>query len=259
MAAPVEEARERARALFDAAEYEQSLRVALEALQAAADDVELLVIAGRAGIEVDAPDATDHLRRASELAPQEAAVWHHLGEALATDGRTAEADAAFRRAVELDPDDQAALTHLGHTALLTGHKEEGVGYLTRAADIAHAGAGASTAAISLVEMYRSFGQYEEALAQAQRIAQATGDDAFAWLDVAELCLELDRIEEAGDAFDHLRELMDLPGREASAPEGIETEEGSAPQPEQGAALAAALAEYRRVLAKDRVATGGLGG
>ena len=139
----------------------------------APDDVELLVLAGRAGVELDAEDATEQLRRATELAPEHADAWHYLGEALATEGRTDEADDAFRRAVELNPADQVALSHLGHTSAATGREEEAVGYLSQAAQSMR---GASTAAISLVDMYRTLGHYEEALAAgaADRRGRARG-------------------------------------------------------------------------------------
>jgi Flp pilus assembly protein TadD len=214
MTAATDSARKQARASYDAAEYERCLEVASRALNDAPDDVELLVLAGRAGIEVDDHAAVERLRRATELAPDNASPWHHLGEALAADGEMPEADAAFRRAVELDPDDQFALIHLGHTALASGHKEEGVAYLARAADIAHVAHTASSASISLVDMYRSFGQYEDALAQARVVAEAAPDDALAWLDVAELCLELGRLDQAISAFERLREVDDVPGHAA---------------------------------------------
>jgi len=220
MAQSVADARDRARLMYDGAEYEQSLQAALEGLSSYPDDVELLVLAGRAGIELDDDDAVEHLRRATELAPDDASAWHHYGEALAAEGRTPEADTAFRRAVELDPEDQLALTHLGHTALAAGHNEEGVGYLARAADIAHAGAGASTASISLVDMYRSFGQYEDALAQARRLADAAPDDVLTCLDVAELSAAVGQLDEARSAFELLRELDDVPGHEAYPLHGL---------------------------------------
>jgi Flp pilus assembly protein TadD len=211
MGSTVDEARDRARGYLDAADFDASLNAAVEGLRTAPDDVELLVLAGRAGVEVDSGDAVAHLHRATELAPDHAGAWHHLGEALAAEGAMGEAEAAFRRAVELDPDDQLALTHLGHTALAGGRRDEGVGYLARAADIAHA---VSTASISLVDMYRSFGQYEDALVQARRIAEAAPEDVLAWLDVAELSLQTGQLDEARAAFERLRELDDVPGHEA---------------------------------------------
>ena len=63
-------------------------------------------------------------------------------------------------------------------------------------------------------MYRTLGQYEQALAQAQRIAEAEPDDLMAALDVAELSLEVGQLDEAVAAFQRLRELDDVPGHEA---------------------------------------------
>jgi tetratricopeptide (TPR) repeat protein len=211
MGSSTEDARRRALVCFDSADFDESRKAALAGLSDAPDDVELLVLAGRAGMEIDAEDAIDQLKRATDLDPRNAAAWHHLGEALATEGRMDEADAAFRQAVELDPDDQVALTHLGHTSLAAGRKNEGVEYLARAADIAHS---ASTASISLVDMYRSFGQYEQALQQAQLIAGAAPDDVLAQLDVAELSFQVGRLDDASSAFERLRDLDDVPGREA---------------------------------------------
>lgn len=210
MTPSADDVKQRSRALLGAGEFKQSLQAAREGLTAHPDDVELLVLAGRAGVEADSDDAVEHLRRATELAPDDAPAWHHLGEALAADGLTGEADAAFRRAVELDPADQIALTHLGHTSLAGGRDDEAVAYLTRAADGV---AGASTAAISLVDMYRSFGRYDEAAVQAKRIVAAVPDDVLAWLDVADLSLEIGRYDDAREAFERLRDLDDTPGHE----------------------------------------------
>ena len=262
---------------------------ALAGLATAPEDVELLVLAGRAGVELDAEDATEQLRRATELAPENADAWHYLGEALATEGRMDEANDAFRRAVELNPADQVALSHLGHTSAATGREEEAVGYLSQAAQSMR---GASTAAISLVDMYRTLGHYEEALTQAQRIAEAEPEDLVAALDVAELSLEVGQLDEAVAAFERLRELDDVPGHEiyplhgmiktaiqredwpralelartapVSDPEGRtlnliaflqaqagEPAEQAPTREEVDAALSASLFEYRRMHADDR--------
>src|SRR5262249_39675293 len=139
----VDDARSRARDCFDSDDFAGSRKAALEGLGEAPDDVELLVLAGRAGVELDADDAVAQLTRATELAAGNAGAWPHLGEALLTEGRTDEAHAAFRRAVDLDPDDQVALTHLGHTSVAAGNKEEGVSFLARAADMRHEASSAS--------------------------------------------------------------------------------------------------------------------
>jgi Flp pilus assembly protein TadD len=251
------EVAQQAQAHFQAGEYRQSREAALAGLAAAPQDVELLLLAGRAGVELDSEDATEQLRRATELAPENAETWHYLGEALATEGSMEEAGAAFRRAVELNPEDQVALSHLGHTSAATGRQEEAVDLLNQAAQSMR---GASTAAISLVDMYRSLGQYEEALVQVQRIAEAEPEDVVAALDVAELSLLAGRLDEAVAAFGRVRELDDTPGAESpevlallEAQAGAAAGEGAAnPNREElEAALGATLSEYRRMHADDR--------
>lgn len=285
-----------ARALFADGDFGASHRAALRALAEAPDDVELLLLAGRAGVEIDADDAIGNLRRAAELAPDDARTWSALGEALVTEGSTADADAAFRRAVELDPDDRVALTHLGHTSMAVGRDREGVEYLARAADGA---GGASTASVSLIDMYRSFGQNEEALEQAHRLAEAAPGDLVARLDVAELSLAVGHFDDARAAFTQLRDLDDVPGHEAYPlhglirvditqerwphaqelaaqakaidPHGLSTDVEAFLQAQTGAdtpaepapsrdeveaALDASLAEYRRMHADDRRANAG---
>ncbi len=281
---------QRASAHLEAGEYRESREAALAGLVDAPEDVELLVLAGRAGVELDADDATGQLQRATELAPELAEPWHYLGEALAAEGRMDEANDAFRRAVELNPADQVALSHLGHTSAATGREEEAVGYLSQAAQSMR---GASTAAISLVDMYRTLGQYEEALVQARRIAEAEPEDLVAALDVAELSLTVGDLDEAVAAFQRIRELDDVPGHEAYPLHGMikaemqrehwqralelareastidsqgrtsdvvafleaqTGEPGEEPAPtreEVDAALALSLSEYRRLHADDR--------
>lgn len=208
---------ETARARFAAGEYEAAYRDAVQALGSAPDDLELLLIAGRAASEIDADDAVTHLRRATEVASGDARAWSALGEALLTEGDTDGADAAFRKAVDIDPDDHVALTHLGHTSSALGRGQEGVGYLTRAAD---GRVGSSTAAISLIDMYRSFGQLDEALTHATRLAEAAPEDVMAWLDVAELSIETGKLDDARSAFETLRDLDDVPGHEAYPLHGL---------------------------------------
>jgi tetratricopeptide (TPR) repeat protein len=67
--------------------------------------------------------------------------------------------------------------------------------------------------ISLVEMYRTLGQNDEALAAAQRLTEAAPDDVIARLDVAELSLAVGKLDEAAEAFARVRDLDDVPGHE----------------------------------------------
>ena len=206
-----------ARAHFAEAEYRQARTAALEGLEAAPDDPELLRLAGRSGVEINADDAVELLRRVAELRPDEPASWHDLGDALAAEGRSEEATEAFRTAVELDPDDELALMHLGHTALAAGNREDAVSYLSHAADRTE---GSSSAAISLVEVYRSAGEHELALEAAQKIAAAAPGDVMAALDVAELSLTVGRLDDALASFERLRDIDDIPDHQVYAIHGM---------------------------------------
>jgi len=213
-----------AHAQLEAGDFAGARETASSALASAPDDAELLRVAGLAGLELQAGDAVDQLRRVAELRPGDASAWHDLGDALATEGRSDEATEAFRKALELNPDDEVALTHLGHTAFQTGQGDEGIKLLERAAGMRQN----STAAISLVEMYRALGQHEEALEAAVKVAAADPTEALYALDVAELSLQVGKLDEATAAFQHLREIVEAPEEEVCALHGmvlVELEKG----------------------------------
>jgi Flp pilus assembly protein TadD len=206
-----------AQAHLAAEEYREAREAALGGLAESADDVELLRVAGRAGVELGADDAVDQLTKVTELAPDDAQSWRHLGDALATEGRTEESNKAFAKAVELDPEDESALTALGHTAFAAGRSDEAVSLLEQAAE---RGGRGSSAHISLVDMHRLMGRYEDALTHAERIAEAAPTDVVAALDVAELLAEAGRLDESHEAFGHLRELVDVPEHEVCVLHGM---------------------------------------
>jgi tetratricopeptide (TPR) repeat protein len=189
---------------------------AVAGLAESPDDVELLRVAGRAGVEAGADDAVDHLRKVTELAPESAEAWRDLADALAAEGRTDQANDAFRKVLEIEPDDEVALTALGHSAFQGGERDEGISILER---VANQVPGASTAAISLVDMYRTLGQPSEALAAARKVAVAAPERALAQLDVAELALETGELDEAAEAFGRLRELLEQPEGQVAAIQG----------------------------------------
>jgi Flp pilus assembly protein TadD len=193
------------------------LEAASEGLANQPDDVELLRLAGKAGVEVAANDAVDQLRKVVDLRPDDAAGWRDLGDALATEGRSDEANEAFQKVLDLDPEDSVALTALGHAAYAAGRQDDAVSMLQQ---VAGRERGATTAAINLVEMYKSLGEPEEALEAAKKIAGAESEDALAQLDVAELSFELGRKDDALAAFGRLREIVDTPDQQVAALHGM---------------------------------------
>jgi tetratricopeptide (TPR) repeat protein len=208
---------EQARSHYEAGRYAEARAAAQEGLAGAADDAELLRIAGRAGVELGAEDAVDQLKKVAERRPDEVESWRDLGDALAAEGRMEESAEAFRKVLELDPQDETALTALGHAAYAGGSGQDAVTFLEQAAERS---SGASSAMISLVDMYREMGQPEEALAHAQKISEAAPGDTLALLDVAELSLEVGRHEEAERAFERLRQVDELPDHDAYALRGM---------------------------------------
>ena len=189
----------------------------MNGLASTPDDVDLLRLAGRAGVETGAEDAVDQLRGVAERQPDSAESWRDLGDALAAEGRTDEANDAFRRVLEIEPEDETALTAIGHGAFQAGDREEAVSMLEQVAGRTD---GASTAVISLVEMYRMVDRPEEALAAARKVAEADAENPIAALDVAELAVETGKLDEAADAFAWLRQIVDLPEHEVGALQGM---------------------------------------
>ncbi len=210
-------AAEEAQAKFDSGDYAGAREAALAALGDAGGDVALLRIAGRAGVEVGAEDAAELLRKVTELDPSSVEAWNELGDALAADGLNEQAAEAFSKAVEIEPDNEVALTQLGSAEFAVGRSEEALEHLIKAAD--HT-SGHSTAAINLVEMYRALKQPEKALETAVDVASRSPEDVVAQLDVAELALEVGRLDEAQGAFERAREIDDVPEHEVYALQGL---------------------------------------
>jgi Flp pilus assembly protein TadD len=207
---------EQARSHFEAGRLRDARAAALDGLAGAPDDPELLRIAGRAGVELGEGDAVAELTRVTELQPDSGEAWRDLGDALLAEGRDKEAADAFRKAVDLNPEDDVALTSLGHTE----YQADSEGAVARLEQAAERAGGMSTAAISLVEMYRSMGQPEEALSAARKVLDAEPGDVAAALDVAELSLDTGRLDEALEAFERIRDQEDLPDHEVYALHGM---------------------------------------
>src|SRR3954451_14307162 len=205
-ASPVEDSsdirgwQERAKEHFARGEFRSSHAAALEGLSANPDDLDALRLAGRSGVEIGADDAVAQLQRAAELAPDQVESWRDLGDALAADGRTAEADQAWRKLAELRPDDSMVLTSLGHAALAAGQTGEAAERLLAAAD---ADARNLSASLSLVDVYRDMGQHQQALDIARRVWETDPEAVLSGMDVAELSAAVGAFAAADQVYEQL--------------------------------------------------------
>ena len=211
------DALEQAQQAYDAGDFAEAYEVALRGLAERPADVELVRLAGRSAVELDRDGATEHLEKVVALRPEDAEGWRDLAEALMTEGRMAEATAAFREVVRLSPGDASALNDLGHCAYAAGYEEEGMARLAEAAELEPRDA---SAVLDLAEMRRRSGHTGDALAMAMQVAEAQPDDVAAALDVAELSLMLGRLDEAESAFRRLRAIDDQPGHDVYALHGL---------------------------------------
>src|ERR1700722_1603126 len=121
---------------FDAADFGESYRLALEGLNGRADHPGLLAIAGRAAMELGLDEATIYLGRLVEQTPADATAWRDLGMARLNSADLAGAEQELRTAVQLDPADSAMRVSLGHVAYLGGAVDEADRQLSEAARIA---------------------------------------------------------------------------------------------------------------------------
>jgi len=202
----VDEARES----YDAGDFEAARDKAVAGLAERPDDAELLRIAGLSGVELDDPEAIGYLQKVTEIAPDDADAWRELGGALTMSGRLDEAGAAFRKATDLRPSDTRVLVDLGHVVLGSGQVEEALPYFEQAREHEP---GNTEALPALVEVYRRAGRREDGLAVAKELSDVRPDDVVAALDVADLALELDRLDEAEAACRRARGADDDPEHE----------------------------------------------
>jgi len=214
--AGINELRNRALAHYEAGEYRHSRAAALEGLARDPDDPQLLRLAATSSMELEVDDAADHFRKLADLQPGDALAWQGLGDALLSRGRVADATAAFRRAVELRPDDVATLIDLGHALHAAGQTEEAVSFLTRAVEREPDNLAVLR---SLVEIQRHADHAVKALGVARRLLERR-PDVIATLDVADLSLDLDRLDQATDAYERLRRIDAEPGHEIYALYGL---------------------------------------
>jgi tetratricopeptide (TPR) repeat protein len=203
-----EEALGRARAFFDAGEFDRSAALAVEGLAGDPDDPDLLRLAGASALALDEDNASAYFAKLVTIAPDEVGAWRDLGTALLAEGRSAEAIAAFQGALELAPDDVGTLVDLGHAAGAGGAADEAIGYLTHAWERDRANIDVLR---SKLEVEQRSGDLEAALATARAVVEQRPDDVAAALDVAELSLACGRLDDAAAAYRRLRRLDSEPG------------------------------------------------
>jgi tetratricopeptide (TPR) repeat protein len=212
-----EEALSRARAAYDAGDFDRSASLALEGLAGDPDDPELLRVAGASTLALDVADASVYFTKLVAVAPNDVAAWRDLGAALLAEGSDNEATAAFRRALELAPNDAGTLVDLGHAAGARGAADEAIGYLERAWE--RAGDNIDILR-SKLDVERRSGRLEAALATARDVLDRRADDVKATLDVAELSLACGRLDDAVAAYRQLRRLDAEPGHAVYAFHGL---------------------------------------
>jgi len=200
----VSESLKHARELYAAGDFQSTLVAARAALEEdGADRAECLREMGKACLELGLPEAVDHLQRVCELQPDDASAWRDLGDALATEGRLAEAVRAWETGVTLRPEDSGMHVSLGHAALATGDTDEAMSHLKYATQIAPRN---RSATLSLVDLYREHERFDDALGVARAVWDSAPDDVLAGMDVAELCLAVNALDAAQEAYERLLKL-----------------------------------------------------
>lgn len=208
---------EQALELFTNGDFERSYAAALELLQAKPDDAGLLRLAGKAGVELGRDDAVERLEQAAAADPENADSWRDLADGLLSEGRVDDAAAAIAKAVERRPDDVPSLVDLAHILHASGRHGEAIERLERVLELDFNNLSALR---GLVGMYREAGRPEDALLAGRKVVSYRPGDIATAIEVAELTLELDRLDEAVEAFRWLRDVDDEPDHEVFAYHGM---------------------------------------
>jgi tetratricopeptide (TPR) repeat protein len=188
---------------YSLGDFRRSRELAVAALIDHPDDVRLLRLAGRAAVELDLDAGLAELRRAVQLAPDDADAWLDLASALISVGETTAAADALRHVVSLRPTDAAAMIDLAHLAHAQGQTDEAIARLQAVLTIQPNNLPALR---SLVEMQRDRGNLPDALAAADHIGQLLADDVVARLDAAHFHLALGNYTAAAAAYAQLRSI-----------------------------------------------------
>ncbi|MBA3718194.1 MAG: tetratricopeptide repeat protein [Actinobacteria bacterium] len=142
-----------------------------------------------------------------------------LEEARASleEGDLERAREALQRALENDPNDSAALVDLGYLALGAGNEEEATELFRQALEREP---GNIDALRAIATIHGRSGRAEDAFDAANAVADAQPEDPLAALELAEVALDLGRLDEAASAFQRMRGLDDDLGHEVYAFHGL---------------------------------------
>jgi tetratricopeptide (TPR) repeat protein len=124
---------------------------------------------------------------------------------------------ALQRVLEADPNDSAALVDLGYLALGAGNTDEAAALFRRALE---SEPGNIDALRAIATIHGRSGRAEDAFDAASAVADAQPEDALAALELAELALDVGRLDEASSAFQKLRSVDDDPSHEVYAFHGL---------------------------------------
>jgi len=208
---------DQARALYGAGDFRACRELALKGLADDPNDVNLLRLAGTASAELNLPEASDYLKRAVDLDPENADAWRELAEAYLVQNRLSDAMGAIQQALELRPDDVSGLIDLGLGALAAGRTDEAIGHLQRAVERDPASISARRA---LLDVFRAAGRNEEALKAAENLLQLQPDDVLTTIEAAELNLALGSSQAAVLEYQRLLTIDDEPEHEVYAYHGM---------------------------------------
>lgn len=123
----------------------------------------------------------------------------------------------LKRAVEADPSDSTALVDLGYLALGSGNTDEAADLFRQALEREP---GNIDALRAIATIHGRSGQAEDAFDAASAVAEAQPEDPLAVLELAELALDVGRLDEAASAFQKLRSVDDDPSHEVYAFHGL---------------------------------------
>ncbi|MBI3899422.1 MAG: tetratricopeptide repeat protein [Gammaproteobacteria bacterium] len=138
-----------------------------------------------------------HYRRALALKPDQAEIWFNLGNVLREQGNAAEAIDAYRRVVGLKPSWAEALNNLGNLLVSQGKLQEALPVYTQAAHFSPADADLQHRLGVLLNLAGNADSAEQAFRRAIEINQG---HAEAWGDLGRIMLLQQRHVEAVDAY-----------------------------------------------------------